>query len=196
MERVDIEAEHQVEEEDEGLGAYHALPEIPRTLHFGHELAEEHRTTVGIHRLHQSYHLTFECHSRGRTSGSNDRASLNLVACFCRLPVRVTVGNNTHRYEYNEQVHPDRKIGNPAEFLECTDLSKQSASDGEDDATDHEAEAARGDLRQTLCVLYDNDTDIAEQLDRLEEIDNDAGPSAINTKGNVTVGFQRVPIRV
>ena len=149
---VDEEAEHEVEEEDEGLGAYHALPEVPGALHFRHEFAEEHRTAVGVYGLHQSHHLTLEFHSGWWTAGRDDRAFVNLVAGFGRVPVRFAVGSDTHGDEDYEQVHPDRRIGDPAEFLERPDLSEDRSGDGEYDATYNEAEAAGGDLRQTLCV--------------------------------------------
>lgn len=65
LEGVDIEPKHDIEEEDEKLGAKHAFPEIPRTFHLGHEFAEKHGTTIGIDRLHQSNNLLLEWRTRG-----------------------------------------------------------------------------------------------------------------------------------
>lgn len=58
----------------------------------------------------------------------------------------------------------------PAELLERADLANQETSNGPDQAANSIAELEFGYLGQGLTVGDDDNADIAEKLDRLQEV--------------------------
>jgi len=97
--------------------------------------------------------------------------------------------------DHDDDVDPDGKIGDPAEFLECTDLTKDHTKNSPDDAAHNIADAVV-DLRQTLSVTNDNNTDVEEQLDRLKGVERVASVFAVDAESNVSVCLQREFVRV
>lgn len=88
-------------------------------------------------------------------------------------------------------MHPDGCIGQPAEPLQCSDLTKNHPGDRPDEAEDSETDGVFGDLRKSLTIRDNNDTDVEEQLYRLGVVYSMTGDRPIYTKGNVAIALER-----
>lgn len=104
--------------------------------------------------------------------------------------------DNTHGDKDDDQVEPDRNISEITKSLQGPDLSDQEASHHEDHKTNHEAKLAPRQLIYALPVCQDQETDIQEELDTLKDVAADSGPIPEDAKSQVTIHFDRVPIRV
>lgn len=58
-----------VAEVNEALRSPHAFQKVIRAFHLGHEFREQHRSTIGIHRLHQTVDGSAKVGRVGKTGG-------------------------------------------------------------------------------------------------------------------------------
>lgn len=116
-------------------------------------------------------HTTVDDGTRGRTNA---------------VIIGSVVGCTTHGDEHANQVEPDSKIGNPTELLEGTNLTNEETNNGPDQTADNKAEFELGDLRQSLSVGDDNQTNVENKLDTLQDVDQVAHPGTKETETEVT----------
>ena len=132
LEGVDEEAEEHVEEVDEKLGEEHALPEIEGALHLRHEFHEQHGAAVRVDGLHEPDDLEGEGGAGPLAGGRHDGlvgGDAFVLGHGC-VDEDAGVGDDAHGEEDDEQVHPDGRVGEPAEALQRADLAEEHAGDG------------------------------------------------------------------
>lgn len=98
---------------------------------------------------------------------------------------------STHRDEHNDQVDEDSQVGQPAELLEGSDLAQEETGQSPHQTADGVAELELGGLGKGLAVGDDDHTNIANQLNGLEDVDQVTGPMTIDTESNITKGLNR-----
>jgi len=73
LEAVHVDAEEDVDAEDESFCDEECFPEVERSSHLGHKLAVDHGAAVGEHGLHEAQDLATEVDAFWRTGAGNDR---------------------------------------------------------------------------------------------------------------------------
>lgn len=139
---VDESTEEDVDNADEGLGAKHTLPEIPRMAHLSKEGDEQKSTSIAVYHLVDSVELTSEASSlllvliRRRAGKCPD--GLNVVDASGVENSRVVdgkVGAGNHDDDERDDIEPDRQVGEPTDALQRADAAKDHADHHEDDKT-------------------------------------------------------------
>ena len=199
LESINVDAEEEVDNIDEGVSYDESLPEVPGLAHFGHELAEKHGSTVRIDCLHEADDLTAERNVGGRSSISHDgwwrRPDVGAICGHGSIVVRDRVRDGCDGNDHNDDVDPDGSVCDPTKTLESTNLPKEHTKNCPDDTADDVADVAV-DLVKTLSVTDDNNTNVEEQLDGLQNVECMASVGAVDAESDVSVGLQRVSMRV
>ena len=99
-------------------------------------------------------------------------------------------------HEQFEQIEPNGHISDPSKTLESSHLTEDTSGQSKDQTADDEAEVSLGELRNTLSVTENEDTDVEEQLESLEYVDPVTHDGAINAESDIAVGFEWVTIGI
>lgn len=198
---VHEESVEHVADVDEELGAPHALQEITRTLDLGHELGEDHASTVGVDCLHHSVDGATEVAGVGDATAVLHRRVLS-VDWGDQLRIDAVTGRRgrggeqrrgvsgrTHGDEHDNQVDEDSQVGQPAELLEGSDLAQEETGQSPHQTADGVAELELGGLGEGLTVGDNDDSNIAQQLNSLEDVDEVTAPGAVDTERQITEGL-------
>ena len=143
---VHEEAVEHVPEVDERLGAPHGCEEVSWRFHLCHELGEYHCAAVGEDGLHGAADGAREAvlgreaagclhggkHAWGDWFDEGPVGDRGAGGLFPGGVVGVGVCCCAHGDEHAEEVNPDGAVGDPAEFLECADLSEDEADERPD----------------------------------------------------------------
>lgn len=195
---VDNHGEDQVDGEDEQLSTSHTLPEIPRTLHFSHEFDKDEGATVGVDNVHTSVKLVLKLFGACTTDDDVcDDGTFDDMGSTCRGDVVWKRDRHTgHGGDDDKDVHPDSGISQETELGQTSDLADNGTCDGPDENEDGIATFTLCYLGETLTITQDDDSNVTEQLDGLEEVDEITSVLAIDTANDITVVSQRVFDRV
>lgn len=188
---VDEDAEEEIDDIDEDIGAEDAFPEIPGVPHLSQEGYEEHGSTVAVNRLVETVQRAYEagtagCHSIRWCAGVCVDGSWSKTRpkggfSRCKIGRRVSCNSHTNqlsapylernggclRNEENEQVDPHSEVCEPTESLQCSDLANDHTRSHEDNKADNEADASFRDLRDRLAVRENEDGDREQELNCL-----------------------------
>src|ERR1700722_4178592 len=97
------------------------------------------------------------------------------------------VRHNSHSDEHDQEVYVDGQVCEPAILLQSTHLPDEESANGPDQTTDGITKVKFRNLRDSLSVADDNESDLTEQLDTLEDVDSVARDGAIDPEGHVSV---------
>jgi hypothetical protein len=100
------------------------------------------------------------------------------------------------REDENQDIDPDRHVGQPSKPLQRPNLTDDETGRHEDDQAGDEADFALGNLGNGLAVAQNQDGHGEEQLDGLADVDEVAGPLAVDAEEQIAKGLHRVFIRV
>ena len=103
---------------------------------------------------------------------------------------------NAHGDEHDEQIDPHGKVGEPAEFLERSDLAYKEACESPDQAANGVAQLELRGFRKSFTIGDDDDGHIAEQLDGLKDVEQVARPLAVEAVCKITVGSAWILVRI
>lgn len=201
---VDENAEEEVHDIDENVGAEDPFPEVPGVSHLSEEGDEEHGSSVGIDGLVETVQGADEAgtaggHSVRRRAGVGVDGSWSEVRserCLSRGIIGRRIGCNAHGNKQNEQVDPYGEICQPAESLKCSDLADDHASGHEDDQAHNEADAGLRHLRDGLTVGENEDGNRKQELDCLQDIHAVSCPSAVNSEEAICITLHRISVGV
>lgn len=189
----------QVNSPDEELRDPHSLQEIGRALHLGHEVGEDISSAIRENCVHDTIERSNEAASWRDIGVMLDRRprfirqlidTPVLQRCSstenpCSVVVGVTMRGNNHGEDHDEDVHEDCYVGQPSEFLQCSDLAEKHAGHYEDDDADDVAELEFGDDGQSQAVRDCDQGNGQDQLDRLQDVDWDT--SSLAVAGRITL---------
>lgn len=100
LERVDVDAEEQIDDIDESLCNNQCFPEIERLSHLAHELAVEHGTTIRVNSLHQPHELSAELDVGWWARSGHDwrcrRANIGTIGFGSGLIIGMTMSHLKH----------------------------------------------------------------------------------------------------
>jgi hypothetical protein len=143
---------------DEELRDPHSLQEICWAPHLGHEVGEDIGSAVSENCVHDTVECSNEAPSGRNVGVMLDRRELPLHWIYtpihqgrsstensCSVVVGVAVRGHNHCEDHDEDVHEYSDIGQPSEFLQCSDLAEEHAGDHEDDDANDVAELEFGD---------------------------------------------------
>lgn len=136
---------------DESLGAPHGLDEIARAFHLGHEFDEELRPAVRVDALHEAVDGANETvgigeagmvYNRGIFACGGVRGDCGRVcgrACGAEggnREVGWAMRHHAHGDEYDQEVHVNGGVGEPAVFLQGADLTETEPTKRPDQTAD------------------------------------------------------------
>ena len=137
--------------------------------------------------------------SREDTIGiRGDKSSADTKSCreIGRGIVRSFVGNADHGDDHAGNVDPDSSVCEPAELLQCADLTKKEAGDSPDETADGEAELELCSLGKSKTVGDDDGADVEDELDGLQDVEEVAHRLAVKAETHVTVTLEGELVRV
>jgi len=198
---VDVATINHVARVDEELGSPHGLEEITWSLHLPHELYEKLSTGICVNALHETVNTTNDT-TGIRKSVVVDDGRIIAIGIWCDgywingrscrsedgyREVGRAVRHHAHGDEHDEEIEENGKVGQDSEFLECSHLADGKASDSPDETADGIAESELRDLRNGLAVTDDDVSNAEEQLKTLQEVDNKARDSTVNTESEIGI---------
>ncbi|KAI3477493.1 hypothetical protein L1887_60777 [Cichorium endivia] len=193
----------EVDRADEGLGRDHALPEVHRATHLGHELREDHRATIREHHIHQAVDLLSDVVGDKRR-GHDGLVVVGVVSTVGSLGtgnVGTILDDGGHGNDDDDDVLVHGGGSCETKATEGLDLGEGHADEGKDDDAHREAEVgvagcAADDLAESLAVGKADETDVDDKLKRLESVECPAHGVSHHTLANVAVRLDGVTGRV
>jgi hypothetical protein len=201
LEIVDIAAINHVARIDEELCSPHGLEKITGSLHLCHEFDEKLSTGICVNTLHETVNGANKTARIRKSVVVNDRWIISVrircdggqINCRSSRPknrnriVRRAMCHHAHADEHDHEIEENRSVGQDPKFLECADLTDTKANERPNETADGIAEFEFGDLGKGLAVADDDITDAEEQLKTLQEVDDIARDSAVNTEREIGI---------
>lgn len=110
--------------------------------------------------------------------------------------IRWTVRHHSHSDEHDQEIDENGSICKDPELLERTDLPHKKAANGPNETADGVAKFEFGDLRNSLAVTDDNVADTEEELHSLQEVDDVARYSTVNTERKIGISLAGKFVRI
>ena len=104
--------------------------------------------------------------------------------------------NKTHGQKDDEEVDPDGKVGQPSKFLQRANLADEKAPNCPDKAADGVTQLEFGGLRECFTIGDCDDRDIAEELDRLEDVQAVSTDMAVEAESDIAIRLAGEFVRV
>lgn len=190
---VDKGTEEDVHNADEGLGAEHTLPEIPRVTHLSEESDEQQSTTVAVHHLVDAVKLASEASGlllvlvRRRASKRLDGLnSLDQSGLGNGVVVDGVLGASNHDDDEGDDVDPDGQVGEPTDTLQRSDATENHADHHEDDETGDEANLFARQLSNGCTAAENQDGNRHELLNGLGDVDEVTSEWTVNSEVGIT----------
>lgn len=168
---VDEQTKEHVHDVAECLSAESSLPEVPGATHLGHELGEDHCSSVGKDGELDTLDLEVPASLGvlGYPAGE-DLGLREIIVAGLRGDGVVDAGGG-HNDDHESKVEPDVDVCEPGKVAERLDLSRDHTKQSPEDTERNVAELVLDDGCELRSTSNDEDSDVEDKLERLENVE-------------------------
>lgn len=130
--------------------------------------------------------------------GSNQDTAVNTGASGLRGSCIVgrRVSSASHGDNHADDIDPHSSISQPSELLQGANLAQKKANERPDQTADDKAQLELGGLGQCFTVGDNDQTDVQQQLNALQDVEEMSDPRPVKTETEITEAAYGELVRV